>query len=123
MMLQWWQRSWSRQWQVRCRRVPTATRLFASSGESVHHDLQPESQEHHHDGSSTGSFYFNTGVWTDGLVAFMVREPVSDTSDFLYWVVFDGPVGAIWFVNLNTVLDDNCWCASPTGSGSNCRPR
>ena len=36
-------------------------------------------------------FYFNSGERTDGLVASLVREAVRGTSDFLYWVVFDGP--------------------------------
>ena len=37
----------------------------------------------------------------------MVREAVSDTSDDMIWVVFDGPVGAIWIVYMYSVLDDN----------------
>mmetsp|Transcript_49834 Transcript_49834/g.161193 ORF Transcript_49834/g.161193 Transcript_49834/m.161193 type:complete len:2904 (-) Transcript_49834:280-8991(-) len=54
-----------------------------------------------------GSFNMMTGEWTDGLVAFLVRAAVSDTTDSKKWVVFDGPVDAIWIENMNTVLDDN----------------
>ncbi|CAD7935566.1 unnamed protein product [Amoebophrya sp. A120] len=54
-----------------------------------------------------GSFNLNTGEWTDGLIAILVREAVSDTTDNKKWVNFDGPVDAIWIENMNTVLDDN----------------
>merc|ERR1719223_2470990 len=54
-----------------------------------------------------GSFNVNTGEWKDGLVALLVREAVSDSSDNKKWVNFDGPVDAIWIENMNTVLDDN----------------
>ena len=54
-----------------------------------------------------GCFNLNTGEWTDGLVAVLVRDALSDTSDNKKWVNFDGPVDAIWIENMNTVLDDN----------------
>ncbi|CAE8719394.1 unnamed protein product, partial [Polarella glacialis] len=54
-----------------------------------------------------GSFNANTGEWSDGLVAVLVRDAVSDTSENKKWVVFDGPVDATWIENMNTVLDDN----------------
>lgn len=51
-----------------------------------------------------------TREWQDGVFSSIVRDLVKqaasgDTSR--HWVVFDGPVDAIWIENLNTVLDDS----------------
>jgi len=48
-----------------------------------------------------------TQEWQDGLASSIMREAALDESEEKQWVVFDGPVDALWIENLNTVLDDN----------------
>ena len=45
--------------------------------------------------------------WTDGLASKFMRAASQETEEEKTWVIFDGPVDALWIENMNTVLDDN----------------
>ena len=58
----------------------------------------------------------NTNEWFTGLIPHLVSEIVlPDKSENKYWIMFDGPVDALWIENMNTVLDDSKMLCLPNG--------
>ena len=57
----------------------------------------------------------STSEWQDGIITKTMRRCSQDDSNDKHWIVFDGPIDALWVEHLNSVMDDNKRLGLPNG--------
>ncbi|XP_066581151.1 dynein axonemal heavy chain 2 [Prorops nasuta] len=58
-------------------------------------------------GELYGEYNLSTGEWLDGVLSSIMRKTCADPGPEEKWILFDGPVDAVWIENMNSVMDDN----------------
>ncbi|CAM9197261.1 unnamed protein product [Discosporangium mesarthrocarpum] len=75
-------------------------------------------------GELYGQFNPFTVEWKDGIGSSIIRRAVCVDAEVskMYWIVFDGPIDAIWIESMNTALDDNLMLCLASGERVKLRP-
>jgi len=54
-----------------------------------------------------GAYDLATFEWKDGILSTIFKSCSDDERPFEKWVLFDGPIDALWIESMNSVMDDN----------------
>jgi dynein heavy chain len=46
-------------------------------------------------------------TWDEGIIEIVMEKAIKTEENLKHWILFDGPVDAVWIESMNTVLDDN----------------
>ncbi|XP_071050357.1 dynein axonemal heavy chain 2 isoform X2 [Onthophagus taurus] len=58
-------------------------------------------------GELYGEYNLSTNEWHDGIISAIMRITCAEETPDEKWILFDGPVDAVWIENMNSVMDDN----------------
>eukprot|EP00981_Chlorochromonas_danica_P004175 scaffold838_cov160-Ochromonas_danica.AAC.12 len=54
-----------------------------------------------------GAYDLATFEWRDGILSTIFKQCAEDEKPIEKWVLFDGPIDALWIESMNSVMDDN----------------
>eukprot|EP00957_Ditylum_brightwellii_P098934 7536810-Ditylum_brightwellii.AAC.1 len=54
-----------------------------------------------------GSYDLQTFEWSDGILSKLFKQCAESDTPEEKWLVFDGPIDALWIESMNSVMDDN----------------
>ena len=54
-----------------------------------------------------GAYDLSTFEWKDGILSTIFKQCSEDERPAEKWILFDGPIDAMWIESMNSVMDDN----------------
>lgn len=54
-----------------------------------------------------GAYDLSTFEWRDGILSTIFKQCAEDEKPIEKWILFDGPIDAMWIESMNSVMDDN----------------